>query len=129
MKTKILYTLLGIACFLFPVVSFAQQATIKGKITDAKTKETLIGVNVILDDTTGTATGIDGSYHFAVSPGSHKVVFSFIGYVKQKKSIELKSYLCQKMRRLLFFEPLKLLRPCPLLYRRPLNPWLFYYIQ
>lgn len=63
---------------------FGQDAYIKGKIADSKSKETLVGANVVVDDTTGTVTDINGNYFFKISEGKHKVEF---------KSLEFKSLL------------------------------------
>jgi TonB-linked SusC/RagA family outer membrane protein len=59
--------------------------TITGKITAAKTNETLPGVTVLLKGTTnGTATGADGSYSLSVPGGEGTLIFSFVGYVKRE---------------------------------------------
>jgi hypothetical protein len=59
--------------------------TITGKITAAKTNETLPGVTVLLKGTTnGTATGADGSYSLQVPGGEGTLIFSFVGYVKRE---------------------------------------------
>ena len=69
---------------------FGQDAFIKGKITDQKSKETIVGSAIIVDDTTGTVTDINGSYFYRTTAGKHKVEFKSIGYKHQIKSIELK---------------------------------------
>ncbi|HET9502705.1 MAG TPA: TonB-dependent receptor [Hymenobacter sp.] len=59
--------------------------TITGKITAAKTNETLPGVTVLLKGTTnGTATAADGSYSLQVPGGEGTLIFSFVGYVKRE---------------------------------------------
>jgi TonB-linked SusC/RagA family outer membrane protein len=59
--------------------------TITGKITAAKTNETLPGVTVLLKGTTnGTATGADGTYSLSVPGGEGTLIFSFVGYVKRE---------------------------------------------
>ena len=45
---------------LFNTTTFSQ--TISGKIIDQETKESLIGVNIILENGNGTSTDINGSY-------------------------------------------------------------------
>ena len=44
---------------LFNTTTFSQ--TISGKIIDQETKESLIGVNIILENGNGTSTDINGS--------------------------------------------------------------------
>ena len=70
---------------------FAQEAIIKGKIIDSKSKETLIGVNVVLTDNTGVASDIDGNYEIKVAEGTHNITFRFIGYTSQIKTISAKA--------------------------------------
>lgn len=65
------------------IVSKAQVLDKKvfGKIYDAKTNKTLDYVNVKVADTSfGTTADRDGSYFIKLSPGAHKLIFSFIGY-------------------------------------------------
>ncbi len=68
----------------------AQEAFIFGKIKDAKTFEPLIGVSVVVNDTQGVVTDIDGKYKLKLAPGNYKVMFSFIGYETVKKNVDLK---------------------------------------
>jgi iron complex outermembrane receptor protein len=79
-KMKILWFFL-LAVFTLPV--FAQEKTISGTVSDASTRESLIGVTVQVQGTTiGTATDIDGKFNLKVKP-EQKLVFSFVGYVPQ----------------------------------------------
>jgi len=74
--------------FLLFLASFAnaqQSGTIKGTVSDAKTGETLIGVNIILPDGTGTTTDLDGKYVLKAPAGSIEISFRFIGYETTKK--------------------------------------------
>jgi outer membrane receptor protein involved in Fe transport len=66
---------------------FAQTAYIKGRISDSKTKETIVGASVVLDDSTGTVTDINGDYFTKTFVGKHKVDFKFIGYKTQSNSL------------------------------------------
>ena len=89
MKSLSIY--LFLISFLFPVICLGQDATIKGKITDARTQETLIGVNVVLEDNTGTASDINGNYELKMPEGKHTILYRYIGYTDQTKTIEVKS--------------------------------------
>ncbi len=66
---------------LLPTLLFAQ-GSISGKVTDAKTNETLIGVVVVLENTTlGGTTDMDGNYKIADVPvGSYTIHIKYIGY-------------------------------------------------
>lgn len=81
--------LLIISFLTFSFVAYSQEAFIKGKVTDAQTKETLIGVNVILSDNTGAATDIDGNYTVKVKPGKVNITFKYIGYKSVTKTIDI----------------------------------------
>jgi outer membrane receptor protein involved in Fe transport len=58
---------------------------IAGKVIDAQTGEELIGINVLVENTTmGAATGIDGTYIINnIEPGLYSLVFSGVGYQKK----------------------------------------------
>ena len=68
----------------------AQDATIEGTITSAENGEPLIGANVIIDDTTGTATDLDGKFTIKVKPGLHKILCKFLGCKAFTKIVEIK---------------------------------------
>ncbi|MEM8966324.1 MAG: SusC/RagA family TonB-linked outer membrane protein [Bacteroidota bacterium] len=82
------YRLLGVGRWLFlfalwgvASVALAQERTISGKVTSAKSSEVLPGVNVIVKGTTlGTVTDIDGNYRLNVPESAEVLQFSFIGY-------------------------------------------------
>lgn len=72
---------LGLLLFL-SIPLFAQTGKITGTVKDAKTKEPLISVNVIVEGTTvGASTNLDGSFTILnVPPGMHRVRASMISY-------------------------------------------------
>ncbi len=60
----------------------AQDAVIRGTVTEAGTDTPLPGVNVFLQELRlGSATNVDGEYEIpAVAPGSYTLVATFVGY-------------------------------------------------
>lgn len=61
---------------------------ITGRVTDASTGEPLVGVTVMVrNTTTGAATDSDGMFELRVPAGSEELVISYIGYVTQIVSI------------------------------------------
>jgi hypothetical protein len=60
----------------------AQSGTVTGLVTDAQTKQPLIGANVLLVGTTqGAATDLDGNYVITGVPaGTYSVRFSYLGF-------------------------------------------------
>ena len=88
MKKFYLYLLFGYL-LVFPFSLRANSnGNINGYITDAKTKEPLIGANIILEGTQlGASSDENGFYNIeAVSPGTHVLKFLFIGYSDLIKS-------------------------------------------
>lgn len=80
MKTKY-YLLL---CMFVCTTAFAQHG-VKGKIVDAGTGESLVGVNVTVknESSVGTISDLDGNYSLVVSKTA-TLVFSYIGYISQE---------------------------------------------
>ncbi len=74
-----------LALILFILSGFyanAQDAILKGTITDAVTGETLIQANIKSGEQ-GTVTDYDGKYQFELSSGNQEIVVSYIGYKPQ----------------------------------------------
>lgn len=67
------------------LASRSQTGVIKGVITDANTKESLIGATVVIQGTTkGASTDFDGNYQIdKVKAGSYNLVISYISYDNQ----------------------------------------------
>ncbi|GAB4182467.1 MAG: hypothetical protein Kow00108_19360 [Calditrichia bacterium] len=73
--------LVGFFLLMFSFL-YAQEGKIAGIVTDAKTGEPLVGVNVIAKGTFfGAATDIDGYFDIVgMKPGTYEIVFTYIGY-------------------------------------------------
>jgi outer membrane receptor for ferrienterochelin and colicins len=68
----------------------AQRATVSGKVTDAQTKEAIIGANVYLEGTnSGTVTDESGKYELSTSPGNYVLIISYVGYGNQTQKLSL----------------------------------------
>jgi outer membrane receptor protein involved in Fe transport len=74
---------------LLPLLSYSQTATLKGRISDAATKEGLPGVHVVADTLAGVTSNENGDYQISVSPGTYKFSFRFIGYDPHEISVTL----------------------------------------
>ncbi len=72
---------------------FAQQNTVSGTVSDAETAETLIGVNVYIEEIpgTGASTNEYGFYSISLDPGEYTFVYSYIGYDLLKQKVDLRS--------------------------------------
>src|SRR5687768_4366480 len=68
--------------FLLTASVFAQNGTISGTVTDAKSGETVVGANVVIQGTTvGSATDIDGKFNIQnVKPGTYDLSVTFVTY-------------------------------------------------
>lgn len=81
-----------LALFLVPLLTFAQKGTLKGVITDAATKETLIAATIQVGiSETGTVTDVDGNYSLELDPGTYKIHFSYTGYAEITKDVTIKA--------------------------------------
>ena len=87
-KTICFYT------FLFLLVfnsSFSQEKfTLSGTITDSKSNETLIGVNVFFPELKkGTTTNEYGFYSITLPKGNYKIQVSYLGFQTVEETISL----------------------------------------
>ncbi len=78
----------GILLFCGFLQAAIAQTTVTGKVTDAKSGESLPGVTVKVKGTqAGTTTDMDGKYELDVPKNGKTLVFSFVGYKKVEKEI------------------------------------------
>ena len=65
-----------------------QGVLIKGKVIDATTKESIVGVNVVVKGTTlGVITDTKGEFKISLPDTTSVLVFSFVGYGTVEKQI------------------------------------------
>lgn len=70
-----------LTAFLLPVLLFAQQPKLTGRVINKNTREPLEGVTV-KSKNTSVQTGADGSFSIAAAPGE-LLTFSYVGFVNQ----------------------------------------------
>lgn len=76
---KFLFTLLTILATT--VYGFAQQGTLKGKVTDKTTGEEIIGAVVFIKGTSkGTTTDYEGNFSLPLEPGTYNLSVTFLSY-------------------------------------------------
>lgn len=79
-------------CFIL-TNAFAQDVTVRGKVTDATDGLSIPGVSILVKGTNrGTSASADGTYSISV-PINSMLAFSFIGYSPQEKLITTESTL------------------------------------
>lgn len=89
---KLLTALLSIVFVCVVQVSFAQDRTVTGKVTDSKDGTPVSGASVTGKGTrTGTSTRADGTFSLNVGPSVTILVISSVGYDAQEVSIDGKS--------------------------------------
>ena len=89
MKKTILSTAILAVLSLFSFACFAQKIT--GKVVDADNDETLIGATVTVQGTTtGISTDLEGTFTLNVPSGESTILFSYIGYISQSKSVNVR---------------------------------------
>ena len=74
---------------IFLKIQLLNAQIINGKITDLNTKESLIGVNIISEEGSGTASDIDGEYQLKLTEGNQKITFKYIGYEEITKTFNI----------------------------------------
>lgn len=85
LKTRLL-----LLTFFLTMTSYAQKVTISGTIRDNSNTETLIGVNVYVEELkTGTSTNEYGFYSLTVPIGVYTIKFSYLGFETIAESIDL----------------------------------------
>ncbi len=86
---KRVFTISGLVlfCLFFINAAIAQNITVKGKVTDAATGESLVGVTIaVKGTTTGTQTDVNGAYSIA-APSTATLAFTYLGYATQEVAI------------------------------------------
>ncbi|RFZ92127.1 TonB-dependent receptor [Mucilaginibacter conchicola] len=79
---KRIFTISGLLVLFtfFSTALFAQNVTVRGKVTDAKTGETLVGVTVaVKGTTTGAQTDANGAFSLSVASNA-TLTISYLGY-------------------------------------------------
>lgn len=82
---KIFFLLLLTSCFSI----LAQTFTLSGKISDTKNNGLPFASVVVKGTTIGTNSNADGLYTLKLSKGTYEIVFQYIGYKKEIKTITL----------------------------------------
>lgn len=77
--------------FIIPVLSSAQTYKISGTVVDSRTKETLIGVPIIIENRNGSGVSSDenGKYALTLPKGEYTLKVDYIGFEKKTLKISL----------------------------------------
>ncbi len=80
-------------CFLAVGLAKAQNGSISGTLTDADSKEPIIGASVLVENTNlGSITDLEGKFTIKNVPaGSQTVLIKYIGYEDVKQTLEVKN--------------------------------------
>jgi len=82
-KTFLMFLLM--ALIIGPLELLAQAVAVSGTVKDGVNGEPLPGVTIVVKGTSsGTASGIDGSFSLQVPDANAVLIFSFIGYANQE---------------------------------------------
>lgn len=68
-------------------IAHSQNCSVSGIVSDSISNESLPGVNINFDKSTGVATDQNGYYNLDIIPGDHQIQFSYVGY--RSKTIEI----------------------------------------
>ncbi|MBC7778125.1 MAG: TonB-dependent receptor [Phycisphaerae bacterium] len=67
---------------------FAQNATLRGKVTDALSSEALLGASVRAGSV-GASTDADGGFSLSLAAGSYEINISYVGYTSKNLTLRL----------------------------------------
>ena len=85
------YVLLFLAFYSLSLIAQTSR-TVTGTVTDKQSGSPLVGVNVVVGNTTrGVVTDLDGHYSIEVQPNDSILVFSFVGFFKKYENIRNKT--------------------------------------
>lgn len=71
--------------------AWAQKGIVTGVVSEKETGETLIGVNIVTEKSTGTVTDADGKYELELEPGKHILKFSFLSFRAESRTVNIKA--------------------------------------
>lgn len=75
---------------LLPVIASAQKVSLSGYMRDSASGESLMGGTVYIKEAnTGGQTNSYGFYSVSVQPGTYTVIFSYVGYQTQTRTMAL----------------------------------------
>lgn len=73
-------------------LSAQKTAILRGGITDAETKDALVGASIVIKSTSrGAVTDLDGRFQLSLEKGSYALVISYVGYATLEQTIDLQS--------------------------------------
>ena len=75
---------------IFSALGISAQTTLRGKVTDANTGESLIGATIVYGKGMGTATDLDGNYSLELQQGERSIQVSYVGYEAISQSLSIK---------------------------------------
>lgn len=78
-----------ILCILLFSITCSISQTVSGIITDASSGETLVGVNVKIDNGLVTITDAKGKFIVETAPGNYTLTYSALGYKTQTEEITI----------------------------------------
>lgn len=89
---KMLQSIAVAVMFMLFSSSLIAQGYVKGIVTDASAKETLIGATVVLKGTsTGITTDLEGRFTLQLPAGEQTIIIQFIGFVNQEMVVTVKN--------------------------------------
>jgi len=84
------FWLLIVLCFNLFSVNAQEKYTIRGTISEEKSNETLIGVNIIFPEIqVGATTNEYGFYSITLPEGTYKIIISYLGFTTFSETITL----------------------------------------
>lgn len=82
---KMMRSILSMAAIMMLSIAAIAQTTVKGVVVDGSTNESLPGASIVVSGTTsGTVSGLDGSFTLQLPKGASEIVVSFVGFLDKE---------------------------------------------
>ena len=74
---------LALFCLFMDSVCFSQEVSVSGTLVDKLTKETVVGIPLIIDGKQSTMTDLNGSFSVILKTGKHLIQFTINNNVQK----------------------------------------------
>ncbi len=86
---RYLFLLISVSLLNITQLYSQNNCVVKGSVIDSKTKQSLPGAHVFIDEKTGVMSDETGNYSLTLPPGTYNLNFQFVGYQLLTKKIKL----------------------------------------
>jgi hypothetical protein len=82
-------TPLFIFSMIATAIAYAQDGIVSGTVSDASTKELMVGVSISFATGRNTSTDLEGAFRYTLPAGDYSVLFRSVGYEDQRVQLHV----------------------------------------